>query len=388
MNENTTKNVVPSEEKISATRTSTSGEKSVTASVPEKVGQTINGKLKVHYIDVGQADSILVQQGSQNMLIDAGNNADANTVVAYLKQQGVSKIDYLIMTHPHEDHIGGADAVINTFNIGTVYMPKVTSTTQTFKDVVTAMNNKNLKATVPIPGSTFRLGDAVCTILAPNSNSYKDLNNYSIVLRLVFGSNKFIFEGDAEDISEKEILNNGYDISADVIKIGHHGSNSSSTQSYINKVNPKYAVISIGKGNTYGHPHQETMAILKGMEIPVYRTDENGTIVATSDSKNISFNCNPGSYAAGSGGGGSGSSGLSKGGSSNGSSSGTVIVPPTSEVNSGVTQSKEAIVYITKTGSKYHRDGCRYLSRSKIPINLSDAKNSGYGPCSVCNPPR
>lgn len=353
----------------------------------------VNGILKVHFIDVGQADSILVQHGSQNMLIDAGNNADADTVVNYIKKQGVTKLDYFIMTHPHEDHIGGADAVIKGFNIGTVYMPKVTSTTQTFKDVVTAMSAKGLKATIPVPGNTFKLGDTLCTILAPNGSSYEDLNNYSVVVKLTYGQNNFIFQGDAEDISENEILSKGYDISADVIKIGHHGSNSSSTQAYIKKVNPKYAVISVGKGNDYGHPHQETMAILKSIGIPVYRTDEAGTIICTSDGKNISFNCSPGSYSAGSGGGGSGSSSGSASNESNkGSGSpGTVVVPPTSGSNtgtSGTAENKEVTVYVTNSGEKYHRDGCKYLGKSKIPISLNDAKNEGYSPCKVCNPPQ
>lgn len=363
-----------------------------TSSAQPNEAQTtaINGQLKVHYIDVGQADSILVQQGGQNMLIDAGNNADSNTVVNYLKRQGVSKVDVLIGTHPHEDHIGGMDAVIKSFDIGIVYMPKVTSTTQTFKDVVTAMNAKGLKATIPVPGNTFKLGGSACTILAPNGSGYGDLNNYSIVLKLVYGSNKFIFEGDAEGISENQILNKGFDISADVIKIGHHGSNSSSTQTYINHVKPKYAVISAGKGNSYGHPHQKTMTLLKDMGIPIYRTDEAGTIICTSDGKNISFNCNPGSYAAGSGGGGSGSSSRSagRGRSSSSSGSSTVIIPPTSGSGSAAAQNKEVIVYVTNTGKKYHRDGCRCLSKSRIPISLSDAKNSGYSPCSVCNPPQ
>lgn len=318
------------------------------------------------------------------MLIDAGNNADSITVVNYIKQQGISKLNYVIGTHPHEDHIGGMDVVINTFNIGTVYMPKVTNTTATFKDVITAITNKGLKITTPVPGSTFKLGYAVCTILAPNSGSYEDLNNYSIVLKVVYGSNKFLFEGDAEGISENEVLAKGFDISADVIKIGHHGSSSSSTQAYLNKVKPKYAVISVGKGNDYGHPAASTMERLQSMGITVYRTDETGTIICTSDGKNISFNSNPGLYGAGSGGGGSGSSDNS--GNSGSGGSNVVIVPPVSPgPGAGTTDNKEVTVYVTKTGSKYHRDGCRYLNKSKIPIGLSDAKKS-YGPCSVCNP--
>lgn len=258
---------------------------------PKKIGE-----LKVHYIDVGQADSILIQQNGKNMLIDAGNNADGDLVVDYLKKQGVSKLDYVIATHPHEDHIGGLDNVINTFNIGKIYMPQVNSTTQTYKDVITAITNKGLKITIPVAGDNISLGDAVATILAPNGTDYIDTNNYSIALKLKFGNNSFIFMGDAEDISEGEILEKQLDISADVLKVGHHGSSSSTTEEFLNAVNPKYAVISVGEGNSYGHPHKSVMDRLKSKGTKVYRTDESGTIVATSDGENITFNTKPGSY--------------------------------------------------------------------------------------------
>jgi len=144
---------------------------------------TVSGQLKIHYIDVGQADSILIQQGSSSMLIDAGNNDDAQTVKKYISDQGISKLDYVIGTHPHEDHIGGLDYVINSFQIGKIYMPKVTSNMNTFEDVITAIKNKGMQIKTPIPGASFKLGDATCTILAPYSRSYDDLNNYSIVIK-------------------------------------------------------------------------------------------------------------------------------------------------------------------------------------------------------------
>lgn len=275
-------------QKDSSKDSSTSGQ--------EKKGTQVNGNLKVHFIDVGQADSILITENGHNMLIDAGNNADSNLVVNYLKSQGVSKLDYVIGTHPHEDHIGGLDVVINTFNIGKVYMPKKTTTTETYKDVINAIKNKNLKITVPTPGTAFKLGDANCEILAPNGSDYEDANNYSIVIKLTYGNNSFLFSGDAEDVSEKEMLNKGYELKADVLKVGHHGSRSSTTEAFLNKVNPKYAVISLGKGNDYGHPHKSTMDRLKSKNIPIYRTDESGTIVATSNGKTISFSAKAGSY--------------------------------------------------------------------------------------------
>lgn len=287
--------------------TGCSKEKAVQTSIDESQEKTVEsksieevtGNLKVHFIDVGQADSILIENGENTMLIDAGNNGDADLVVNYLKNEGISQLDYVIGTHPHEDHIGGLDAVINTFDIGKVYLPKVTHTSKTFKDVITAIKNKGLKITNPVVGNKIILGDAKGVILAPNSKKYKDYNNYSIVLKLTYGNTSFLFTGDAEDLSEEEMIHKGLDLSADVLKVGHHGSHSSTTTDFLNKVNPSYAVIMTEIGNDYGHPHKETMDKLKNKNIPVYRTDENGNIIAISDGNKIEFNVNQGDYSYG-----------------------------------------------------------------------------------------
>ena len=257
------------------------------------------GTLEVHFIDVGQADSILVRQGDHAMLVDAGNNEDAGTVTGYLTKQGIKQLDVLVGTHPHEDHIGSLDKVIQSFGIGRVIMPKVTSTTRTFTDVIAAIKAKGLTITTPLPGTTFNLGDAAVTILAPNASKYDDLNDYSVVLRVVFGNTSFLLTGDAEEVSEAEMLRSGRTLRSDVLKVGHHGSDSSTTDEFLAKVGTAYAVISVGAGNTYGHPAQTTMQKLKALGIPVYRTDQNGTIVAVSDGKAITFNTQPGDYRYG-----------------------------------------------------------------------------------------
>ncbi|MFV3013734.1 cell wall-binding repeat-containing protein [Clostridium botulinum] len=323
------------------------------------------GPVEIHYIDVGQGDSILIQQDGHNMLIDAGTNASENTVVNYLKSKGVTKLDYVIGTHPHEDHIGGLDKVIDNFAVNKVIMPKVTHTTQTFKDVITSIQNKGLKITVPTVGDKYSLGVADFTILAPNNSSYSNLNNYSIVIKLKFGNRAFIFTGDAESLSEGEILAKQLDITGDVLKLGHHGSKTSTSQNFLNKVNPKYAVVSCGKNNSYKHPHQETLNKLKAKNIKVYRTDETGTITATSNGSSLSFNAKQGSYIGG-----------------------DYVAPKPKPKPDPKPDPKpvEQTVYITKTGKKFHRNGCRSLSKSKISISRSNAIKKGYSPCSVCKP--
>ena len=269
--------------------------------------------LKVHYIDVGQADSILIENNGKFALIDGGNNADGNLVVNYLKSKGVSKLDYVIATHPQEANIGGLDDVINNFSIGKVIMPKATTTTKTYEDVLTAIRNKGLTITLPKTGDKYSIGGATFTILAPNSESYDSLNNYSVVVKLTYLNNSFLFTGDAETLSENEMINKGLDLKADVLKVGHHGSSTSTSQGFLDRVNPKYAVVSVGKDNSYGHPNKTVMDRLQSKNINIYRTDESGTIIATSNGNNITFNVSPGSYNGNTGGSGSTNPGTTTG---------------------------------------------------------------------------
>lgn len=246
------------------------------------------GQLKVHFLDVGQADSIFVQMpNGQNMVIDAGNNDDGPAVVNYLKNAGVKKIDYLVGTHPHEDHIGGLDTVIRAFDIGQVLMPRVTTTTKTFEDVLKAVQAKGLKITPVKAGVEIVNADGLnVAVIAPHRASYENMNNYSAVLKITYGQVSFLLTGDAEEKSEGEMLAGSVvNPKADVLKVGHHGSRSSSTVPFLKAVNPKYAVICVGAGNDYGHPHPQTIQHLTGIE--TYRTDLNGTIVFSTDGKGI-----------------------------------------------------------------------------------------------------
>ncbi len=245
-----------------------------------------NGNLSVYFIDVGQADCILISTDNHNMLIDAGNNEDGKLLVSYLKTLNVDKIDYLVGTHPHEDHIGGMDDIINNFKIDKYFMPDEISTTKTFEDVLDALEKNNLTYTTPKDGESYNLGDATIKVIHVKENA-ADLNESSIVLRLTYGNNSFLFTGDATKKVEQEILSSNVEIKSDVLKVAHHGSNYSSNEDFLRAVSPKYAVISVGKDNIYNHPNSSTLSKLNKLNITVYRTDEVGTVIFKSDGNNI-----------------------------------------------------------------------------------------------------
>ena len=219
------------------------------------------------------------------MLIDAAESYQSENIINYLKNLNYQKIDYVIGTHPHTDHIGGLKDIINTFEIGKIYMPKVVSTTKTYESLLMAIKDKNLKINTAKAGTSIIDTDALkINILAPNNSTYTELNNYSAVTKITYGTTKFLFMGDAEKLSENEIKE---DVTADVIKIGHHGSNTSSSIDFIKKVNAKYGIISVGLNNKYNLPKEETITNWENSGTKIYLTSTNGTIRASSDGTNI-----------------------------------------------------------------------------------------------------
>lgn len=298
---------------------------------------------KIHYIDVGQGDAVLIESNKKYILIDTGKNK--STVSDYLKKQKVKKLDYLILTHPDADHIGGAENIIKNYNIGKIIMPTKEHTSKTYENTLLAIKDKGLKITKPKIGTEYKIGKASFTIIAPNA-TYKDNNNSSVGLKFVNGKTSFLFIGDAEEKSIDDILNNKIDINANVLMVGHHGSDTSTTDDLLDAVKADSAIISVGK-NSYGHPTDSVLKLLHNHNIDIYRTDENGTIIATSNGKKVTIDASSYEYK------------------------------PTNEA--------VKTVFITKTGKRYHLEWCSAL-KSKIESTLQNALDKRLAPCNICNP--
>lgn len=261
----------------------------VIGTIEERLAQSVSdGKLHVFYVDVGQGDcSFIYLPNGKNMLIDAGEKDYGSKIIRALKEKGINKIDFLVATHPHSDHIGGMTQIVNFFDIDKIYMPKVAHTTETYQSLLNAIGRKEMKIHTAKAGvEIFNEENLSAIFVAPNSSDYDDLNNYSAVIKLTYGKNSFVFTGDAEKKSEDEIRTN---IKCDVLKVGHHGSSSSTTANFLKKTEPKYAVISCGAGNDYGHPSEKVLARLNKSKAKIYRTDICGTVEAVSDGENIIF---------------------------------------------------------------------------------------------------
>ena len=248
------------------------------------------GSCEVHYINVGQGDSTLILTDKSAVLIDAGTTESGNSVAAYVKNR-TKTIDYMILTHPHEDHIGGASYVIENIEVRNIIMPDITADSASFDRLLLAIEKSNSKTIAAEKGMGFTAGGLRIEILSPPADKiYEDTNNMSIVSRITFKNSSFLFTGDAEAAVEYDLLSSGQNLRSDILKVGHHGSSTSSCEDFIKAVSPKFAIISCGKGNTYGHPHSEVTKILKKYNIQTFRTDKDGTVVLTSDGKKIYVN--------------------------------------------------------------------------------------------------
>ena len=249
-----------------------------------------DSQLRIKVLDVGNADAILLQNGDRFALIDAGERDDGEELVAFFNRVGITKLDYVIATHPDADHIGGMADVINGMEVGTFLMPFMPEgyepTTRVYENMLLALVEKNIKPIDPSYGDSFTFGDARIDILSGLLES-TETNEQSIVCRIVFGNHRFLMMGDAGKEVEESLLSAGADLRADVIKVGHHGSRSSSTDEFIRAVSPKYALITCGLGNTYNHPHGETMDTLRKYNVSVFRNDMHGEITLISDGKTI-----------------------------------------------------------------------------------------------------
>ena len=321
-------------------------------------------EMAVHFLDVGQGDSILIKSDNVVILIDGGPRSAGQKVVSYLKKAGISSIDLIISTHPHEDHIGGLCSVLQEFPVKEVIDPGIVHTTKTFEDYLDLIFSKNIKFTEGRAGMNRDLGGGVkLEILHPSSPSPAHLNDASIVAKVTYNLVGFMFTGDAEEASEQQILlQSRVQPTSTVLKVGHHGSNSSTSAAFLQAVDPDIAVIMVGKGNTYGHPHEETLQKLSAAGVDIYRTDISGDIVITTDGQSYSIN--------------------------------NSITPfrfepaPTVPVNSGPVS---GIFVGSIKSDKYHYPNCRY-AESILPENqiwfdsVQDAKNQGYSPCGVCRP--
>lgn len=243
--------------------------------------------LVVRYVDVGQGDCEIIQiPDGTNIIIDGGSGSNEKGLLDYIDSTGIKKFDYLIATHPHEDHIGGLDAVVSKYEIGDIYMPYKSSESSAFEKLINAMNSKGIKAKKAFAGVVLIDNDEVyAEFVAPNSKAYDDTNNYSAVLMLKYKNKVFLFTGDAERHSEYEIISEYDKLVVDVLKVGHHGSSTSTSQEFLNVINPIYAVIEVGSDNSYGHPHKETLDRLANVN--VYRTDEDGTVLMECDGSSI-----------------------------------------------------------------------------------------------------
>lgn len=257
----------------------------VTTAVTSESGKS--GQLKVIFLDVGQGNAQLIQYNGKNLLIDGGNNNKEKVIFNYLKHYKVKKIDVLVGSHPDADHIGTLSEIVDAYDIGEVYLPKATNNTRTYEELLTSIKKKGLKIKTAKSGVTIDIDEKLKVEMMAPIGTYEDTNDMSAVVKITYGKEAFLFPGDAEYDSEKDMIKSGADLASTVLAVGHHGSNSSTNLNYLKKVHPDYAVIQVGADNKYGHPTEKTLKKLEDQKIKVLRTDKNGTITFTTDGHTI-----------------------------------------------------------------------------------------------------
>ena len=330
------------------------------------------GELAVYYLDVGQGDAILLQQNDAAMLIDTGDNGMETQLLQQLQQLNVTQLDLLVCTHYHADHIGGAAEVLQNITVDRVLLPSGSATTQTYEDMLSVIEEKGIATSFPKIGYTGQLGEAEFQVVGPKYEDSDNQNDNSLMIRVQYGNASFLFTGDAESTEEADTMATGYEIQADVLKVGHHGSDTSTSERFLQAVHPVCAVISCGAGNDYGHPHQETLDKLSAAGVTVYRTDLSGTITILTDGATIRVFVDgqeQQSFPAG----------------QNASEAAAV----SSQTADSPSQSQTA-AYIGNVNSKvFHLSSCSNLPAEANRVNFTgreEAVSAGYTPCGNCNP--
>lgn len=333
---------------------------------------TSDGKITVHFIDVGQADCSLIMCNGMAMLIDGGNAADSDLVFTYLSRLGIKYLDYIVLTHAHEDHVGGLSGALAYAKAGTALSPVTDYDSKAFRNFTTALERQGVDLVVPQPGYSFSLGDAEVTVLGPVSDC-DEPNNTSIVLRIVFGEISFLFTGDAEREEEAEILSSGAELSADILKVGHHGSDTSTSYPFLREVMPQVAVISVGKNNSYSHPDESVLSRLSDAGATTLRTDEQGDIICESDGRTFELRNGNGKTLY------------------SGDGNGAADIPEQSYDQSDEPENTRLYILNTST-KKIHLPDCRSAAaispenRKEYTGTIDELLAMGYSPCGNCHP--
>lgn len=354
----------------------------------DTINSTSKGEMKVHFLDVGQGLSVLVQSDGKTLIYDGGDRKTSSFVVSYLKDQKVKSIDYLVSSHYDSDHMAGLIGCLKAFKVKNVISSDYEHDSKLYTSFVNAVKDKGLKMQHPSVGTTFKLGSASVEVLAPKSINPSDSNNNSVAIKITNGNNSIILTGDAEHSSEAEMCSSGIDLRCDILVLGHHGSATATSWDFLQATVPEYAVVSCGANNKYGHPDKDTMDKLQSMEIQVYRTDKQGTITATSDGTNWSWSAEPcNDYSSG--------DPNDKGTQPSTQSQSTEAVSqpetqpqPVVQQTPIVTQDigQENMVWVSETGSKYHRiNNCGRMNPDKaVQMSQADAEARGLEPCKKC----